>query len=150
LIVTWILCWWSLLYLREIFLIILLICDLLGILSFFIATLRSIFEVFNFQGTLDCVWYIIWWYCPRSVASSLKVHAWLWCVARLRNIHWLLLLFLLKVYWNVCVYLKSIICYLMTIQFWIPLLQTVSQLTIVAFLNLNLLNLIYLLNLTFF
>ena len=126
LIVTRILCWWSLFNLWEIFLIILLIDDLLRILSFFISTLRSIFEIFNFQWALYSIGNIIRWKCSGSVASWLKVHAWLRSVTWLRKILRLLLLIFLQIYWYVSIYLKSFICNLIAIQFWISLLQTVS------------------------
>ena len=126
LIVTRILCWWSLFNLWEIFLIILLIDDLLRILSFFISTLRSIFEIFNFQWALYCIGHIIRWKCSGSVASRLKVHAWLRSVTWLRKILRFLLLIFLQIYWDVSIYLKSFICNLIAIQFWISLLQTVS------------------------
>ena len=126
LIVTRILCRWSLFNLWEIFLIILLIDDLLRILSFFISTLRSIFEIFNFQWTLYSIGHIIRWKCSGSVASWLKVHAWLRSVTWLRKILRFLLLIFLQIYWDVSIYLKSFICNLIAIQFWISLLQTVS------------------------
>jgi hypothetical protein len=126
LIVTRILCWWSLFNLWEIFLIILLIDDLLRILSFFISTLRSIFEIFNFQWALYSIGHIVRWKCSGSVASWLKVHAWLRSVTWLRKILRFLLLIFLQIYWDVSIYLKSFICNLIAIQFWISLLQTVS------------------------